>query len=375
MLGFAEIIEKYKEVDDPRQEWKVKHKMIDIIMIVLLGMLGNANEWVEIECFAQENEDILKKYLELANGIPSHDTIQRVMSLVNPKMLQDMQLEWMEMLNSGEGETLKKIINIDGKTMRGNGNKNQKAQHVVSAWSKADGVCFGQEVVKAKTNEITAIPELLEKLNIKGQVITIDAMGTQRKIAEQIKKQRGDYVLAVKGNQGILHEEIKTYFSDVDFCNELELTGNYRVKKEKARNQIETRAYYQTNDIDWMTTKKDWKGLTTIGMVQTTIEKDGKISVDRRYYISSLKLDIDLFEKAARGHWAIESMHWHLDVTFREDSNATLERTASLNLNILRKFALSILKLLDVGKKVSLKKKRFIVCCGGRKLIDKLMSL
>lgn len=375
-MNILEIMEKYEEkIEDPRQEWKVKHKIIDIIMIILFGTLGNANEWEEIEYFAKMNKGFLEKYLELPNGIPSHDTMQRVMSMISPKILQNMQLEWQEILSSNEGNSLKKIINIDGKTIKGNGNTKQKAIHVVSAWSDEDGVCFGQEVVKEKSNEITAIPKLLESLEIKEQIITIDAMGTQTKIAEQIQKQHGYYVLGLKGNQSDLYEDVKTYFADGQLCKEIKDDGNYKKTIEKARSQIETREYYQTNDIDWINSKDKWKGLSTIGMVQNTIEKNGKTSVERRFFISSLNLDIDLFSKSVRGHWAIESMHWHLDVTFREDANTTLEKTAALNLNIIRKFSLSILKLLDVGKRCSLKKKRFVICCGAEKLLEKIMTL
>jgi len=209
------------------------------------------------------------------------------MSIISPKILQKMQIEWQEILNSGEGDSLKKIINIDGKTIKGNGNTKQKAVHIVSAWSDEDGICFGQEVVKEKSNEITAIPKLLESLEIRNQIITIDAMGTQTKIAEQIQKQNGYYVLELKGNQSDLHEDVKMYFSDNQFCEEIKKAGNYKKTIEKARRQIETREYYQTNDINWINSIGKWKGLTTIGMVQSTIKKSGKTSVERRVFISS----------------------------------------------------------------------------------------
>lgn len=311
-----------------------------------------------IQAFAVYNEEIFHKYLELPNGIPSRDTIQRVMGMVDSGSLQAFQLQWNEMLSSGEGEKLKKIINIDGKTMRDSGNKHQNPLHVVSAWLKQDGICFGQTVVGTKENEIIAIPELLKTLDIKGQIITIDAMGTQTKIVEQIAKQKGEYVLAVKGNQPTLHTDIIDYFTDESLLESVKRSGNYKRTVEKARGQIEKWEYYQTNDIQWMSTKSDWEKLCSIGMVEKTIDKDGTITVDRRYFISSLAPDIALFERAVRGHWAIESMPWHLDVTFREDFNTTLDKRAALNLNIMRKLCLSILKLLDIGRKASLKLKR-----------------
>jgi len=348
---------------------------MDVIAIVLFSMLANCDDWEEIQAFAVYNEELFRKYLELPNGIPSHDTIQRVMGMVDSGALQAFQLQWNEMLSSGEGEKLKKIINIDGKTMRESGNKHQSPWHVVSAWSKQDGICFGQTVVGTKENEIIAIPELLTTLDIKGQVITIDAMGTQTKIVEQIAKQRGDYVLAVKGNQPTLHTDIIEYFADETLRKGVKESGNYKRTVEKARGQIEKREYYQTNDVQWMSTKSDWKKLSSIGMVEKTINKDGKITVDRRYYISSLSSDIELFERAVKGHWAIESMHWHLDVTFREDFNATLDKRSALNLNIMRKLCLSILKLLDIGRKASLKLKRKAVSWNPMRHLADALSL
>lgn len=371
-----ELIKKLEWMNDPRQAGKIKHKMMDIIVIVLFSTLASCDTWEDIQGFAVWNEEIFRKYLELPKGIPSLDTIRRVMGMVESETLQSFQLQWNEMIGSNEGEKLKKIINIDGKTMRGSGNKNQNPLHVVSAWSKEDGICFGQTVVGTKENEIAAIPQLLEKLNIKGQIITIDAMGTQTKIADQIIRQRGEYVLAVKGNQPTLHQDIIDYFDDETLLQEVKKAGNYNCTLEKARGQLEKREYYQTQDIVWMSMKGDWKKLSSIGMSINTINRNGKISIEKRYFISSLGADIELFERAVRGHWAIESMHWHLDVTFREDFNTTLDKQAALNLNIIRKFCLSILKLLDVGKKnTSLKTKRKIVSWKPTLMLERLMAL
>ena len=172
----------------------------------------------EIETFCEEHEDFLRKYLELPNGIPSHDTIQRVFSMVSPEFLQKFQMLWNEMLNSGEGEKLKKILAIDGKAQRGNGNKNQRANHIVSVVDE-DGFCLGEQRVADKSNEITAIPELLDNLNIKGHIITMDAMGTQRDIVKKIRKKRADYVLTLKRNHETLYDDVALYFEDSDFLN------------------------------------------------------------------------------------------------------------------------------------------------------------
>lgn len=371
-----ELLEKLEYIEDPRQKKKIKHKLSDVVGIVLFATLGNANEWEEIADFAELHEELLRKYFELSNGIPSHDTIQRVMGLISPEVIQGLVNEWNELASKEEGEKLKKILNIDGKTMRGNGNKNKKPNHIVSAWSKEDGFCLGQVKVEEKKNEIAAIPELLNKINIKNHIVTIDAMGTQKKIVEQIKNQKGDYVLAVKGNQGTLHQDLIDYFAEEEFLKGIINQGGYKKTVEKAHNQIEIREYYQTSDIKWLTNKEKWVGLKSIGIVRTTTKKEDKESIEIRYYISSLKTEIELFAKAARGHWAIESMHWHLDVTFKEDANTTLDKVCAQNLNILRKWSLTILELLDVGKKnVSLKRKRFRICSKPDLLIEQILNI
>lgn len=370
------LIEYIAEIEDERQQGKVKYPLEEIIVIVLFAMLGNANEWEEIEGFAKIHEKALKKYLSLKNGIPSHDTIRRVMGMISAESLQNLQNHWNELLSSNEGEKLRKIINIDGKTMCDSGNKDHKAHHIVSAWSKSDGFCLGQTAVDEKSNEITAIPVLLKKLAIKGHIVTIDAIGTQIEIAKQIKEQKGDYVLALKRNQTNLWEDVKEYFAEPKCLTEIKQLGNYKRTVEKARSGIEVREYYQTSDIAWISSKGNWKGLKTIGMIETTIEKNGKKTSDRRFYITSLSCDIELLAKAIRGHWAIESMHWHLDVTFGEDFNTTINKTAALNMNIMRKFCLSILKLIEVRKKkTSLKLKRFLICCEPAKYLDQILSV
>ena len=362
-------------IEDRRQEWKVLHALVDIVVIVLFATLANADDWHEIEIFARNNEKVLRRYIELQNGVPSHDTLQRVMGSIKPEIFEGLQRLWNEMLNRGEGEKLKKILNIDGKTMRGNANKNQAALHVVTAWSKEGGVCFGQKTVDGKGKEIPAIKDLLEIISVKQQVVTIDAIGTQRDIAAKIRKGKGDYVLAVKGNQANLHEDIRFYFEDEEFLSKIKEQKGYSKTTEKAHGQIEIREYFQTDDIGWLSGRGQWKDLKTIGMSRNTYKKDGKETSETRHYISSLSPDIALFQASVRGHWAVENMHWHLDVTFREDHNQALDKTAAQNLNIIRKWALSILKLLDLGKSYSLKKKRFALGCGFSKHIDTLMKM
>ena len=297
------------------------------------------------------------------------------MGMLSGEVLQQVYGKWQEIINKNEGEALRKLICIDGKTMRGNRRKDEKANHIITAWSKDDGYSLGQKAVNTKSNEITAIPELLEKIKIKGHVVTIDAMGTQTTIAECIRKKHGDYVLALKGNQKTLHEDVSLFLGDDQEKEKLREKGNYKKTVEKAHGQIEIREYYQTEEIGWLSQKKEWKGLKSIGMEEKTIQKDGKEKKEYRYYISSLKEDIALFSRAVRGHWSVESMHWHLDVTFKEDANTTLNKQAAENLNIIRKWCLSMLKMIEIFRpKISMRKKRFIISMNPAGFLEQVLS-
>ena len=259
--------------------------------------------------------------------------------------------------------------------MRSNKRKEGKPNHIITAWSKEDGFSLGQKVVNTKSNEITAIPELLEKIRIKGQVVTIDAMGTQTAIAEKIRLKRGDYVLALKENQRTLHEDVSLYLNDAEIKEELRKKGKYKKTIEKAHSQLEIREYYQTKEIGWLSQKKDWKGLKSIGMEEKTIRKDGQEKKEIRYYISSLNEDIELFSRAVRGHWSVESMHWQLDVTFKEDANRTLDKQAAENLNIIRKWCLSILKMVEIFRpNLSMKKKRFVISMNPAEFLEQVLN-
>ncbi len=264
-----ELLNWMEYIEDVRQERQVRHKLKDILAIVLFATLANADDWVEMALFAKEYQDYLRRYIELKNGILSHDTLNRVMGLVAPEI--QLYWKWQELLNRNEGEALKKIICTDGKTMRSNKRKEGKPSHIVSAWSREDGFCLGQKAVEEKSNEITAIPELLDRIQVKGHIITIDAMGTQKTIAEKIRKKRADYVLALKGNQVGLHEDVELYFRDEKIRKKLQEKKKYVCTIEKAHGQVEKREYYQTEDIGWLPQKKEWKGLKSIGMEEKTI--------------------------------------------------------------------------------------------------------
>jgi predicted transposase YbfD/YdcC len=291
--------------------------------------------------------------------------------MIDQAFLQRFRNLWNEAVQSDEGNKIRKILAIDGKTQRGNKSKTQKPNHIVTAVTE-NGISVGETVVNDKENEIVAIPKLLETLNIRNNIITIDAMGTQTEIAAKIRGKRADYVLALKGNQSTLHADVKDYFSDADFLSKCA----YDTKTEKARSGIEKREYWQTSDISWLSQKSKWKGLKTIGMTKNTITKNGVTSEECRYFISSLAVDAEEFARAVRGHWMVESFHWHLDVTFREDANHTMDKTSAFNLNIMRKLALSVLKIYDIGTKgASLRTKRYGIGLNPAKHLEKILAL
>ena len=365
------ILEWLVTAEDTRQQAKVKHLMRDIIAIVFFAELANATEWIEIYLFAIANEEPLRKYLELPHGIPSHDTIQRVFAMVSPEYLQAFRNRWNDIIAEGMDEKITKILALDGKTQRGNGNSGQKANHIVSAVDNS-GFCIGEVLVNDKSNEITAIPELLNQVNVQGTIVTTDAMGCQTDIARLIRKRKADYVLGLKGNQGSLHEDVEQYFDDPT----LRAGCAYHKAVDKAHGAVETREYWQTDDIGWLEQKKAWAGLASIVMTQNTIIRGGDTVTEVRYFISSLPLNVEEAARAIRGHWMVESYHWHLDVTFREDSNHTLDKAAAYNLNIMKKMAINTLRLVDVGiARMSMKNKRYLISMNFRHYLEILMAL
>ena len=366
-----DILKWLVTAEDPRQQSKVKHLMSDIIAIVFFAEIANATDWAEIYLFAQAHEKLLRKYLALPGGIPSHDTIQRVIAMVSPEHLQEFRKRWDSVMSGSMNGKLRKLLSLDGKTQRGNGNAGQKANHIVSAVDDC-GFCVGEVLVGDKSNEITAIPPLLNTLNVKNNIVTIDAMGCQTDIARLIRKKGADYVLALKRNQGTLHEDVELYFKDTKL-----LAGCvYHKTVDKAHSAVETREYWQTGDIGWLPQKKAWTGLASIIMTKNTIVKGNDITTQVRYYISSLPLNVEEAARAIRGHWMVESFHWHLDVTFREDANHTLDKAAAYNLNIVKKMALNTLRLIDVGiARISMKGKRFVISMNFGQYLDTLMAL
>lgn len=340
-------IKVFGRIRDPRQEKKIRHKLIDCVILTLVGVMCGCEDWEEIAEFGRVRYEYLRRYLELPNGVPSHDTIRRVMGLIDPRQLGRCYQEWVSSVITGsEGD----IIAIDGKTVCGSGTKGKgvKPIHMVSAWSGQAGVTLAQLRTSEKSNEITAIPELLEMLSVAGGVITIDAMGCQTRIAEKIINKKADYVLACKDNQPLLHKEIVAYFEFAEGCKYLEIPHATTTTAEKSRNRIERRTCDVIYDCQMLSRLSEFRGAKAIGRVCSHItHRDGTHTQDTRYYITSLGAEthIALFARSVRAHWAIEnSCHWILDVTFHEDANRTRDVIAAENLTIARKLALALSK-------------------------------
>lgn len=339
------IIEKLEKVTDTRRQWgNLRHKLVDIIFIGLVSVICGGTDFEHMEDTGHGKYEWFKKYLELPNGIPDSDTFRRVFERIDPKELGEVLRDLVEVKGS--------TVAIDGKTICGSGNDKHKAYHVVSAWVAEHQITLGQLATEEKSNEVTAIPELLDMLDVKGSTVTIDAMGCQKQIAAKICEKKADYVLGLKGNQASLLSDVKLYFeTEVSTCKDRTF--------EKDHGRIEEREYYLETGIDWLSQRADWANLRGIGMVRTSVTnlKTGESTQECRYFITSLT-DIRRFANAVRKHWSIESqLHWQLDVSFGEDAARARKDNSPLNLNILRKQALSLLNQADFGKRVSLRRK------------------
>lgn len=359
--GINDMINIIKKQNDTRYQPNVRHKIEDIVLIVLFAILAKCNEWTEIEAFAIKKEKWLRKYLELPNGIPSHDTIQRVISILDPQTLYVDTIKYLISKIDVITPTTKErdILSMDGKTSNGSKrntgiNQAENVVNTMSVYSTNYGISLIQGYIEEKTNEIPMGPKLLEKLNLEGCVVTADALNTQVDTIKAILKGKADYVLPVKENQRLTYEEIKEYFADKKLLDDVKKI-NYKKTIEKEHNGIVTREYYMTDDIKWMNKKEKWPKLKSVGLARNTIEKNGRTIVEDRYYIVSFANDIELFSKSVRGEWGIENnLHAPLDIVFKEDANKTLEKNGAKNLGILRRIALAILKFVQTYYKTSL---------------------
>ncbi len=355
------IQEFFSGLEDPRSSINRRHLLGDIIVICILGVIAGADGPKAIATWATAQKEWLCEHLELPHEIPSHDTIGRLLALLRPETFQKCFQEWIDSLRheSPNAQTEPEIVAIDGKTMRRSHDRRRSLGplHMVSAWAVRGGISLGQLATAEKSNEIMAIPELLEQIDVRDSIVTIDAQGCQRAIARDIINGGGDYVLALKGNQTKLFESVKEYVKEI-LDNESHQSNAYRHQEVvKGHGRIDSVIYYQLPLSDALA-KFPWKGLQTVGVAIRRSVQQGRETLDARYYISSLKLNAKRFAQAVRGHWHIENtLHWCLDVTFREDECRVRNRHAADNLSWLKRIAISLIKRHSHEESVAMKRR------------------
>jgi len=337
------IHKHFRKLKDPRRAHRRRHALLDIIVIALCAVICGANDWQQVVTFARRRYDWLKGFLELPNGIPSHDTFERVFDRLDPARFQLCFRDWMQALS--EALAIKQIA-IDGKTLRGSGTSKLGPLHLVSAWAAANHLSLGQVAVDGKSNEITAIPRLLDILDVEGALVTIDAMGCQKDIAAAIRAKKGDYLLTVKDNQPTLLEDIQQCFErafDADFAG---VEHSEYTTKGRGHGRTETRSYTIITDPAGLRHRALWPDLCVIGLCVSERTVTGQpTTAEARYFIGSRRAGARVYGQALRHHWGIENnLHWQLDVSFREDENRVSKRHEAENLAVLRKLALVLLK-------------------------------
>ena len=357
--------EELTNITEPRRTGfgNIRHKLEDIVIIGLCTVICGGEDFVEMEEFGKARKEWLEGFLELPNGIPDSDTFRRVFERLNPKELSQCLVNWLEAEHAKRA-----VVAVDGKTICGSANAEHKAYHVVSAFVSENQITLGEIAVPDKTNEITAIPELLDLVDIKGHIVTIDAAGCQKKIAEKIAGKKAEYVLALKDNQPELHENVRLYFDT--FRNELEAEQ----RLDKGHGRTERREYRLLTDISWLEARKEWKGLKAVGDAKSVVYEKGEMHEHTRHFITTLT-DVKEFAHAVRSHWSIENnLHWSLDVIFREDAARARKDNSPLNMNVLRKTALSLLNKARYGR-VSKRIIRFRAAMIPQIMLDVLFDL
>lgn len=344
----------FGDLEDPRVERTQKHPFLSIIFIGMCGAMAGIETWIGLEDYTESHREFFDEQIGLPGGVPSHDTFSRVIGSLDVEEFNRCFMEFTALLQS----KFSGVIAIDGKTMRGSFDKksDKAALHCVSAWSDANSLVLGQVMVDDKSNEITAIPKLLALLNIEGQTVTIDAMGCQTAIAAQIVEKGGDYILALKGNQGTLHDDIKLLFKDHVKNKFKDFKGDFIEETDGGHGRIEVRKCWVTDDIDWLKdSHQKWKKLTSVVMIEAKRDTDDK--PEQRFYISSHKADASLIGKSVRAHWGVENkLHWVLDVTMGEDYSRIRTNNGPEIMTIFRRWALNILR--QHNNQISLKRKQ-----------------
>jgi predicted transposase YbfD/YdcC len=345
-------------IPDPRIERSRLHSLQDVLVIAICGMICGADDWVAIEQFGWAKEAWFRTFLDLPHGIPSHDTFGRIFAALDPEAFAKFFAAWVhDVAELTDGQ----VVAIDGKTIRRSFDRagSRSAVHMVNAWATENGLALGQVATEEKSNEITAVPKLLELLELKGCIVTLDAMGCQKEIAEKVVAKGADYLLQVKANQPQLHFELEAYFKQALAHEFAGVAHSVHETSERGHGRREVRRIYCTRDIKALSTAGDWPALRTIAMRETEREVDGKSSVERHYYISSMqRADAKKVARAARDHWHVENgLHWVLDIAFREDESRARVKNAAQNLSVLRQIALNLLKS-EKTAKVGVKNKR-----------------
>lgn len=347
-VSLDEIVAHFQELEDPRSTVNQRHPLVSVVVIALLAVLAGAGGPTAIARWAALKEGLLSRVLDLPNGAPRKDVFRRVLMALKPAAFQACFASWLPSLRveaAAETGVDRPVLPVDGKTLRRSHDRQNGlgALHLVSAWASEYGLSLGQVACDEKSNEITAIPELLKLVDIQGAIVTIDAMGTQKAIAEQIVEGKADYVLALKGNHETLQQAV---IASIDEPLEGDLTdAQEHVTTETRHGREETRTYLQLPAPEDLPGFLRWKGLKSIGLATSCCLRDGKETIDVRYYISSLEVEVKEFARAVRGHWGIENTcHWTLDMTFREDESRLREGNLRENFAWLNRFALSLLK-------------------------------
>jgi predicted transposase YbfD/YdcC len=334
------LITTLEEVPDPRVDRSKDHELVDILVIGLCTILVGGDSFYDMEEFAEVRLSWLKSFLRLRNGAPSHDTFNRVFQALDARQLADCLSRWTQSVRTILGG---EVVALDGKSVRRALNRGEEFRVIVSAWATESGLLLGQRKVRDKSNEITAVPELLRALELAGCIVTADAMHCQKNVAKEIIEADADYVLALKGNQGTAFGEVKSFLDDA--VSRVDKSLVFVETVEKGHGRLEVRRYWQTEKLDWYADKDQWEGLRSVGLVESVRELNNQRSVERRYYLSSLPVDIQRFAKAVRGHWSIENqLHWVLDVVFGEDQARARTEQAAENLAAMRRLGINLLR-------------------------------
>jgi predicted transposase YbfD/YdcC len=351
------IAHYFADLTDPRIDRSRLHELLDIVTIAICAVIAGADSWDDIEDFGMVKYDWLKTFLDLPHGIPSHDTFRRVFERLDPDEFQRGFHGWIEALHEA---TERQVIAIDGKTLRRSFDraKGQSALHMVHAWATANHLLLGQVAVDQKSNEITAIPKLLRMLEISGAIVTIDAMGCQKEIAHTIRDRKADYILALKANHERLHDQVVAFW-EAGYSRQLKGPDiRYDRQWNELHGRFEARRCWATSDLNWLEGREAWEGLRSVVFIESERFIGEALSVETRYYLSSLPNDAKLLNQAIRSHWAVEnSLHWVLDMTFDEDRSRIKKDNAPENFGLLRRLALCLLKK-DTTSKRSIKGKR-----------------